>query len=161
MRTLNDFNYETTRPVEVAVWTNEEGSRFAPAMVASGVFAGVFPLEYGLSRADLDGKTMGEELKRIGYDGDRSRSAAARCARSSRPTSSRARSWRPRRRPSAWSQGAQGQRWFEVTMIGQEAHAGPTPMKVRKDALVGAAHVVLAVNRIGTTTSRSPARPSA
>ena len=49
VRTLNDFNYETQRPVEVAVWTNEEGSRFAPAMVASGVFAGVFPLEYGLS----------------------------------------------------------------------------------------------------------------
>ena len=103
VRTLNDFNYETTRPVEVVVWTNEEGSRFAPAMVASGVFAGVFPLEYGLSRADLDGKTMGEELKRIGYDGDRSRSAAARWSPSSRPISSRARSWKPRRRPSAWS----------------------------------------------------------
>ena len=52
IRTLNDFNYETTRPIEVVVWTNEEGSRFAPAMVASGVFAGVFDLDYGLSRAD-------------------------------------------------------------------------------------------------------------
>src|SRR5438067_4117930 len=66
IRTLNDFNYRTQAPVEVVVWTNEEGSRFAPSMVASGVFAGVFDLEYGLSRADLDGKTMGEELKRIG-----------------------------------------------------------------------------------------------
>src|ERR671926_117309 len=70
IRTLNDFNYQTNAPVEVAVWTNEEGSRFAPAMVASGVFAGVFDLEYGLSRADLDGKTMGEELQRIGYAGE-------------------------------------------------------------------------------------------
>jgi N-carbamoyl-L-amino-acid hydrolase len=60
IRSLNDLKYETTRPVEVAVWTNEEGSRFAPAMVASGVFAGVFDLEYGLSRADPSGKTMGE-----------------------------------------------------------------------------------------------------
>src|SRR5215467_6885688 len=69
IRTLNDFNYETTRPIEVVVWTNEEGSRFAPAMVASGVFAGVFDLDYGLSRKDVDGKTIGEELKRIGYAG--------------------------------------------------------------------------------------------
>ena len=66
IRTLNDFNYETTRPVEVVVWTNEEGSRFAPAMVASGVFAGAFDLDYGLSRKDVDGKSMGEELQRIG-----------------------------------------------------------------------------------------------
>ena len=70
VRSLNDMGYVTEAPVEVAVWTNEEGSRFAPAMVASGVFAGVFDLEYGLSRADLDGKTMGEELARIGYAGD-------------------------------------------------------------------------------------------
>ena len=70
IRTLNDFNYETARPIEVVVWTNEEGSRFAPAMTASGVFAGVFDLDYGLSRKDVDGKTMGEELKRIGYAGE-------------------------------------------------------------------------------------------
>ena len=70
IRTLNDFGYETDAPVEVSVWTNEEGSRFAPAMVASGVFAGVFTEEYGHSRADLEGKTIGDELKRIGYLGD-------------------------------------------------------------------------------------------
>ena len=71
IRSLNDHGIETERPIEVVIWTNEEGSRFAPAMVASGVFAGVFTLDYGLSRADVDGKTMGEELKRIGYAGDR------------------------------------------------------------------------------------------
>jgi N-carbamoyl-L-amino-acid hydrolase len=69
LRTLNDQQIRTKHPLEVVIWTNEEGSRFAPAMVASGVFAGVFSLEYGLSRADVDGKTMGEELARIGYDG--------------------------------------------------------------------------------------------
>ena len=70
VRTLNDHAYETDAPIEVAVWTNEEGSRFAPAMIASGVFAGVFSEDYGMSRADLDGKTIGEELVRIGYRGE-------------------------------------------------------------------------------------------
>ena len=70
IRSLNDNDIETTAPIEVAVWTNEEGSRFAPAMVASGVFAGVFDLEYGHSRADVDGKTIGDELARIGYLGE-------------------------------------------------------------------------------------------
>src|SRR5260221_6028348 len=69
IRTLNDCGYETDAPVEIVVWTNEEGARFAPAMVGSGVFAGVFDEAYGHSRADRDGKTMGEELRRIGYLG--------------------------------------------------------------------------------------------
>ena len=70
IRTLNDLNYETDTPIEAVAWTNEEGARFAPAMVASGVFAGIFSEEYGLSRADGDGKTIGEELDRIGYKGE-------------------------------------------------------------------------------------------
>lgn len=70
IRSLNDAGFETEAPLEVAVWTNEEGSRFAPAMVSSGVFAGVFTEEYGHSRTDLDGKTIGGELARIGYLGD-------------------------------------------------------------------------------------------
>ncbi|HVZ02678.1 MAG TPA: Zn-dependent hydrolase [Dongiaceae bacterium] len=148
IRSLNDLNYETLRPVEVAVWTNEEGSRFAPAMVASGVFAGVFDLEYGLSRADPDGKTMGEELARIGYAGPE--------AVGGRPVHAffeahieQGPILEAEKKTIGIVQGAQGQRWFEVAMTGQEAHAGPTPMKVRKDALVGAAHVVTAVNKIG------------
>src|SRR3546814_9472395 len=70
IRTLNDNGIETAAPIEVAVWTNEEGSRFAPAMIASGVFAGVFDLEYGHSRKDVDGESLGEELQRIGYLGE-------------------------------------------------------------------------------------------
>ncbi len=70
IRSLNDLGIKTEHPVEAICWTNEEGSRFAPAMVSSGVFAGVFDLDYGLSRADSEGKTMGDELARIGYAGE-------------------------------------------------------------------------------------------
>src|SRR6185295_18001106 len=69
MRVLHDSGYVTEAPVEVAVWTNEEGCRFAPAMVASGVFGGVFSLDYALSRTDPEGVTFGEALRKTGYDG--------------------------------------------------------------------------------------------
>jgi len=69
VRTLNDYGYETEAPIEVVAWTNEEGSRFAPAMMASGVFGGAFDLDFVLSRTDTEGKTFGDELQRIGYAG--------------------------------------------------------------------------------------------
>ena len=148
VRTLNDFGYETQAPIEVAVWTNEEGSRFAPAMVASGVFAGVFDLDYGLGRADLDGATMGEELARIGYDGDaevggRPLGACFEAHIEQGPILEN------EDKVIGVVSGAQGQRWYEITLTGQEAHAGPTPMRSRRDALVGAARLVGEVNRIG------------
>lgn len=148
IRSLNDMSYETLRPIEAAIWTNEEGSRFAPAMVASGVFAGVFDLDYGLARADLDGKTMGEELKRIGYAGDEP--VGGRPIHAFFETHiEQGPILEAEKKTIGIVQGVQGIKWFEVTMTGQEAHAGPTPMKVRKDALVGAADVVGAINRIG------------
>jgi beta-ureidopropionase / N-carbamoyl-L-amino-acid hydrolase len=148
IRTLNDFNYETARPIEVVVWTNEEGSRFAPAMVASGVFAGVFDLDYGLARKDVDGKTMGEELARIGYAGDvpcggREIAAFFEAHIEQGPI------LEAENKTIGIVQGVQGIRWYEVTVTGQEAHAGPTPMPRRKDALVGVSRMVSAVNRIG------------
>jgi len=147
VRSLNDLGLETEHPVEVAVWTNEEGSRFAPAMVASGVFAGVFDLDYGLSRADPDGKTMGEELARIGYAGD---------APVGRPVHAYFEA-HIEQGPILEAEGktigvvtdAQGQRWYELNITGVESHAGPTPMTRRKDALLGAARIVDLVNRIG------------
>lgn len=147
IRSLNDHGIETDRPIEVVIWTNEEGSRFAPAMVSSGVFAGVFTLEYGLSRADVDGKTMGEELARIGYSGD---------APVGKPIHA-AFELHIEQGPILEAEGktigvvthAQGQRWYEVVFTGQESHAGPTPMPRRRDALVGAARVIDLVNRIG------------
>lgn len=147
IRTLNDAGLQTEAPVEVSAWTNEEGSRFAPAMVSSGVFAGVFDLEYGLSRADLDGLTMGEELKRIGYAGEAEVGKPVRAFFEAHIEQG----------PILEAEGktigvvtdAQGQRWYECTYTGQEAHAGPTPMRTRRDAMVGAAKVIQAVNAIG------------
>ncbi len=147
IRSLNDHKIETDRPLEVVIWTNEEGSRFAPAMVASGVFAGVFTLDYGLSRADVDGKTMGEELARIGYAGDRPMGKPIHAAFELHIEQG----------PILEAEGktigvvhaAQGQRWYEVVYTGQESHAGPTPMPRRRDALLGAARVIDLVNRIG------------
>lgn len=148
IRTLNDLGYETEHPIEAAVWTNEEGSRFAPAMVASGVFAGVFDLEYGLSLSDAEGKTMGEELERIGYAGSdevggRDIHAFFEVHIEQGPILEEADI------PIGIVTDAQGQRWFELTLTGVESHAGPTPMERRKDALLGASRVVELVNRIG------------
>lgn len=148
LRTLNDHAIQTTHPLEVVIWTNEEGSRFAPAMVASGVFAGVFSLEYGLTRADLDGKTIGEELARIGYAGPepvggRPIHAAFELHIEQGPILEQ------EQITIGVVHAAQGQRWYEVVLTGQESHAGPTPMPTRRDALLGAARVIDAVNRIG------------
>ncbi|PCE27488.1 Zn-dependent hydrolase [Paraburkholderia acidicola] len=148
IRSLNDRAIETERPIEVVIWTNEEGSRFAPAMVASGVFAGVFTLDYGLSRKDVDGKTIGEELQRIGYAGDvpcggRPIHAAFELHIEQGPI------LEAEHKTIGVVTDAQGQRWYEIVLTGQEAHAGPTPMPRRRDALLGAARVVDLVNRIG------------
>ena len=148
VRTLNDHRRTTRAPIEVAVWTNEEGSRFPPAMVASGAFAGVFDLQYALSRVDLEGKTLGEELARIGYSGDvkvggRPLAAFFELHIEQGPI------LEAEQTTIGVVTGAQGQRWYEITLTGQEAHAGPTPMTRRRDALVGASHIVLEVNRIG------------
>ena len=147
VRTLNDMNYETQAPVEVVAWTNEEGSRFAPAMIGSGVYAGEFTLEYGHSRTDVDGKTLGAELARIGYDGEvemggQSVGAYFEAHIEQGPI------LEDEEKTVGVVTGAQGQRWYEIELTGQEAHAGPTPMPTRKDALLGAAKIVQAVNRI-------------
>ena len=116
-------------------------------MVASGVFAGVFSLEYGLSRKDVDGKTIGEELARIGYAGDvpcggRKLHAAFELHIEQGPI------LEAECKTIGVVTDAQG-RWYEITFTGQEAHAGPTPMPRRRDALLGASRVVDLVNRIG------------
>lgn len=148
IRSLNDAKIETLRPIEASIWTNEEGSRFAPAMISSGIFGGVFDLEYGLNRPDLDGKTMGEELKRIGYAGKdpvggRPFHAFFEAHIEQGPILEHD------KKTIGIVQGGLGQRWMEVTMTGVESHAGPTPMRIRKDAMVGAASVITAVNKIG------------
>ncbi len=147
VRSLNDLGYETERPIEVVVWTNEEGSRFAPAMVASGVFSGAFDLDFGLSRSDEEGRTIGEELSRIGYAGDlevggRDLHAYFEAHIEQGPILEN------EEKPIGVVTDAQGVRWYELTLKGVESHAGPTPMPLRKDALLGAARVVSLVNKI-------------
>ena len=148
VRSLNDLGIKTRAPVEVVVWTNEEGSRFAPAMVGSGVFAGIFDLAYGRARADIEGKTIGDELRRIGFDGPaepggRAVGAYFEAHIEQGPI------LEAERKTIGVVSGAQGQRWYEIVVTGAEGHAGPTPMTARKDALVAAARMIVGVNRIG------------
>jgi N-carbamoyl-L-amino-acid hydrolase len=134
VRTLNDLNITTEAPIEVAFWTNEEGSRFVPVMMGSGVFCGAFSLETAYAAKDLEGKTVKDELARIGYLGEQV----------------------PGQHPigayfeTHIEQGpvledadkvigvvpaVMGLSWYDCVVTGMEAHAGPTPMGLRKDAL--------------------------
>jgi N-carbamoyl-L-amino-acid hydrolase len=148
VRTLDDLDIKTKHPIEIAMWTNEEGARFAPPMVASGVFAGVHALDWSLKRTDSAGKVFGSELERIGYAGP--------AAVGGRPVHAFF-ELHIEQGPILEEEGiaigvviaANGQKWYEITLTGFESHAGPTPMTRRKDALVGAARIIELVNRIG------------
>ena len=149
IRTLNDAHVSTQLPVELVVWTNEEGSRFPPAMIGAAIYAGVFDLEYGHSRSDLDGRTMGEELERIGYLGDslpddHQFSAFFEAHIEQGPILEEL------NLPIGVVTGVQGVNWYDVTIIGEETHAGPTPMENRKDALRGASDLLPQIYRIAT-----------
>ena len=128
-------------------WTNEEGCRFAPAMIASGVFAQGFDLDYGLARADHSGRTIGAELARIGYAGElpvggRPAAACSSC------TSSRGRSSRAKAGGSVSSPAVKAPRWYDAETSGAEAHAGPTPMERRRDPLRAAAALLEQIYQI-------------
>jgi N-carbamoyl-L-amino-acid hydrolase len=133
VRTLNDLGYQTERPIEVVVWTNEEGSRFAPAMVASGVFAGKFTLAEALARTDPGGGALGGELARIGYAGFEAVGAhpihAYFDAHIEQGPILEAEA-----KTIGVVTGAQGMRWYEVILTGAESHAGTTPMDRRLTA---------------------------
>ena len=148
VRTLKDLDIKTRHPIEIVNFTNEEGSRFAPSMVASGVFAGAYDLEFAYGCEDADGLKLGDELKRIGYVGDqpvggRPVHAFFEVHIEQGPILEEA------ELDIGVVTHANGQRWYEITMTGVESHAGPTPMARRKDALVCAAAVIERVNKIG------------
>ena len=147
MRTLHDLGYETNAPIEIVNWTNEEGSRYAPAMLASGVFAGVFTPDFAYSRADRDGKTFGDELKRIGYQGQE-KAGARKFSAMFELHIEQGPILEDEDRMIGIVQGVQGMRWYEVTVAGQEAHTGATPMRLRKNALLGAARMIDRINAI-------------
>lgn len=146
VRTLNDHGVQTGAPIEVAAWTNEEGSRFTPVMMGSGVFAGAFSLQHALTRTDIDGKSVGDELARIGYAGDATLGTPIGAYFEAHIEQG------PILEQTGniigIVTGALGQRWFDVTVNGMNAHAGPTPMNLRRDALLAASRIVQEVNRI-------------
>jgi N-carbamoyl-L-amino-acid hydrolase len=147
-RTLHDAGIVTRHPIEVIDWTNEEGARFAPAMVASGVFAGVFSLDYALGQTDRDGVTLGQALARSGYAGEEEPGAHPLAAHFELHIEQG-----PVLEAEALEigvvSGVQGIRWFDVTVKGQTCHAGTTPMHLRRDALHAAARLAIAVDDIG------------
>ncbi len=141
VESLNDHGIETAAPVEIAAWTNEEGARFAPAMLGSGVFAGVFGLDDTLAIADKAGKTLGAELRRIGYAGEAA--PGARAIRAAFEVHIEQGPILEREgKTIGVVQGVQGMRWYDLVIEGQEAHAGPTPMEGRRDPFQGLMHVL-------------------
>jgi N-carbamoyl-L-amino-acid hydrolase len=147
MRTLHATGYETNAPIEIVNWTNEEGSRFAPAMLASGVFAGAFTREFAYSREDRDGKTFANELKRIGYQGAEP-VGARKIGAMFELHIEQGPILEAESKIIGVVTGVQGMRWYEVTVHGQEAHTGATPMRLRKNALLGAARMIEEIHAI-------------
>jgi N-carbamoyl-L-amino-acid hydrolase len=148
LRTLVEAGYETYAPIEVVNWTNEEGSRFAPAMVSSGVFGGAIEKSWAESRTDRDGVTFAAALDAIGYRGKE------RCGE--HPLSAffelhieQGPILEAEGRDIGVVTGVQAMRWYEVTLTGQDAHTGATPMGLRKNALLGAARMVDAIDAVG------------
>jgi N-carbamoyl-L-amino-acid hydrolase len=145
LRALVEAGYETFAPIEVVNWTNEEGARFAPAMIASGVFAGVFERGWAVARADRTGVTFGEALEKIGYRGPE-KCGGHKLSAFFEVHIEQGPYLENEGKDIGVVTGVQAMRWYEVTVIGQDTHAGTTPMPRRKDALVGAARLVEVVN---------------
>ena len=144
--TLNDADIETEAPLEVVVWTNEEGSRFVPVMMGSGAFIGEFETDFILAQKDRDGISVGEALKSIGYNGtdkiDPKKIGAYFESHIEQGPVLEAHDI-----TIGVVTGALGQRWFDVVITGSEAHAGPTPMALRQDALLAASHMIQLINQ--------------
>jgi N-carbamoyl-L-amino-acid hydrolase len=147
VRTLNENGIQTRAPIEVAVWTNEEGSRFTPVMMGSGVFVGAFELDMVLGRTDIDGISVGDALNQIGYAGPE-KVGGRRVGAYFEAHIEQGPILEDENKVLGVVVGALGLRWYDVVITGQDAHAGPTPMRLRKDALVAASHIVSEINQI-------------
>lgn len=147
VRTMNDLGIRTKHPIVVVNWTNEEGTRFAPAMLASGVFAGKHDLQWAYDRLDHDGKSFGDELKRIGWVGEEAVGARKIHALYELHIE---------QGPILEAEGkdigvvthGQGLRWIECTVTGKESHTGSTPMPMRRNAGRGLALITELVHAI-------------
>ncbi|ETA49727.2 allantoate amidohydrolase [Rhodobacteraceae bacterium PD-2] len=147
IRTLNDLNIQTKPPIVVSNWTNEEGTRFAPPMLASGVFAGVHTQDWAYARQDAAGKTFGAELERVGWKGDEEVGARKMHAFFELHIE---------QGPILEAEGkeigvvthGQGLSWTQVTVTGKDAHTGSTPMHMRRNAGLAMARILEAVDAI-------------
>lgn len=147
IRTLNDLDIKTKHPIVVTNWTNEEGTRYAPAMLASGVFAGKHALDWALDRVDAKGKRFGDELERIGWKG--AEKVGNRKMRAFFEL-------HIEQGPILEAEGkqigvvthGQGLRWVQCTVTGKESHTGSTPMHMRKNAGRGLALITELVHEI-------------
>ncbi len=147
IRTLNDLDIKTKHPIVVVNWTNEEGTRFAPAMLASGVFAGIHTQDWAYDRTDAEGKRFGDELERIGWKGDEEVGARKMHALFELHIE---------QGPILEAEGkdigvvthGQGLSWTQVTVKGKDAHTGSTPMPMRRNAGLGMARILELVDEI-------------
>ncbi|MCB1972272.1 MAG: Zn-dependent hydrolase [Geminicoccaceae bacterium] len=147
IRTLNERDIRTRHPIVVSNWTNEEGTRFAPAMLASGVFAGIHTREWAYARTDAEGKRFGDELERIGFKGDEPVGARKLHAFFELHIE---------QGPILEEQGrdigvvthGQGLKWLQITLTGRESHTGSTPMPMRVNAGLGMARITQLVDEI-------------
>ncbi len=147
IRTLNDLDIKTKHPIVVVNWTNEEGTRFSPAMLASGVFAGVIDQDYAYDREDAEGKRFIDELERIGWKGDEEVGARRMHALFE---------YHIEQGPILEAEGkeigvvthGQGLRWIQCTVTGRGQHTGSTPMRLRRNAGRGLAQITELVHEI-------------
>jgi beta-ureidopropionase / N-carbamoyl-L-amino-acid hydrolase len=147
VRTMNDLGVKTRHPIVVTNWTNEEGTRYAPAMLASGVFVGMHSQDYAYARVDAEGKTFGEELKRTGWVGDEVVGARKMHAMLELHIE---------QGPILEAEGrdigvvthGQGLWWLQITLTGKDAHTGSTPMHMRVNAGLGMARITERVHQI-------------
>jgi N-carbamoyl-L-amino-acid hydrolase len=147
IRTMNELDIKTKHPIVVTNWTNEEGTRYAPAMLSSGVFAGLHTQDWAYARVDADGKTFGDELKRIGWQGDEAVGARKMHAFFELHIE---------QGPILEAEGkdigvvthGQGLSWTQITIIGKDAHTGSTPMPMRKNAGLAMARILDKVDQI-------------
>ncbi|ADZ70716.1 Zn-dependent hydrolase [Polymorphum gilvum] len=149
VRSMNDLGIKTRHPIVIANWTNEEGTRFAPAMLASGVFAGIHTQDWAYDRADAKGLKFGDELKRIGWVGDEAVGARADKIHAMFEL-------HIEQGPILEAEGkdigvvthGQGLSWTQVTVTGKDAHTGSTPMPMRRNAGLGMARILELVDEI-------------
>lgn len=155
--TLNDFNINTRHPIELVMWTNEEGSRFVPAMMGAAVFTDKLSIEKAYAIKDKDGISVKQALEAIGYLGTdlvqkQPIKAVIELHIEQGPI------LEMKKQKIGIVKGAFAQRWFEVTLTGLAAHAGTTPVTLRQDAILGMAHCITALNQLALKPSSDDVR---